>query len=123
MLRLPVLPVIRSPAHSKVAAVAYTIVRIHEENELSTVTTVDIVVPLAVIVDGVNTTAVENEARISSTAVNKYFFHSNNFDGTGGLNFCGDPIILSTTLSRSSGIALFLFQSSVFAINHHMEFH
>ena len=95
--------------------------RLHEEN--GTVTTMYIVVPVAVTLDGVYTIAVGNEARISSTAVNKSSFHSNNFDGSGCLNFRGDPITLNKTISRSSGIAFFSFKSSVLAINHHMGFH
>ena len=83
ILRLPVFPVIRVPAHSKAAAAAYAIDRIREEKKSSTITTMDIVVVVAVTLDGVNTTTVESEARISSTTVNKSFSHSNNFDGVG----------------------------------------
>ena len=119
MLPLPVFPVIRVSIHFKAAV----IVRIHEENESNTVNIVDIVVPVVVTLDGFNMTTIENETRILSMAVNKPFLHSNNFDGARYLNYRGDPITVSTTLSRVSGIDSFSFKSSSFAINYHLGFH
>lgn len=61
-----------------------------KENKSTTFTNISIVFLVAITIDGVNTTVVENEARISFTAVNTYFFHSNNFDDVGYLYFHGD---------------------------------